>query len=873
MPGESGQNGIRVGRLLWSRLIWRHWRKEPSFVAVLATILALGVGVFLAVRLANKAAVSGFSLFTESVTGESDFLLRSRSGFLGQSLLVDLRRATGRNPVDIFPLLEIPGGLRGSGDERRLRLVGVDLVALGNLGASPSPGEGGSASGREDLPLGRPDRAYVGSAFVDRQGKGEGERFRVVVDDREREIEIAGILPDRPGRSEIPDDVVLFDLPGLQDLSGRVGELTRVEFRVPAGVDRKRRGAEVIRALIAFSEDRELVLETPEDRKDSVTQMSAAFRLNLAILSGLALLVGVYLILQAMEAAVVKRRGEIAILRSLGVTPIQIRVAWLLEGLALGAVGTVVGILLGRLLAVGLVGAIARTVNELYYRTTASAVNLELGEVAFCLAFGIGTSVVAALVPARDASLTPPAQALRQGAQGGGLGLLRKWPIGLLLVIAGFFLARLAPVESGAGMAIPLGGYLAAGVFVVGASILLGSLFRPVAGFLGARKGNPMRRYAASHLRQPGGRHRLTAAGLAVAIGMAAAMGILVASFEFTLTRWIGQLLRADLYVAAAVAGASGSENTLSPETWRTIEGIPGIAGADRLRRYRVETEEARFFLGGADYHSDPARRLDLVWLDPPDDRGPLSLEETEGDRVPAWISEPYSRRFGCGKGDSIRVPTPAGTRDLVVRGIYADYGAEAGTILVSRRFTSRWFDDERLSNLALYAKPGVDVDELAERIRKVFPAAQVRTNARLRSESLRIFHQTFSVTYALEAIAVLIAVSGLGLALAGLLLERHNELGTLRSIGTTRREIARAAGWEGLGIATVGLLGGILLSFVLGWVLIHVINPQSFGWTLRYRVPWGSLALLCGLTLAVAWWVSCIVGRRSANLESDRVE
>ena len=128
-------------------------------------------------------------------------------------------------------------------------------------------------------------------------------------------------------------------------------------------------------------------------------------------------------------------------------------------------------------------------------------------------------------------------------------------------------------------------------------------------------------------------------------------------------------------------------------------------------------------------------------------------------------------------------------------------------------------------------------------------------------------------MTYALEAIAVIIAVTGLGLALAGLLLERRNELATLRALGATRRDIALASMWEGLGLALVGLTSGYLLSFFLGWVLIYVINPQSFGWTLRYQVPWFSLAALAVITLATAAVVSWTVGYRNANLKSDREE
>ena len=463
---------------------------------------------------------------------------------------------------------------------------------------------------------------------------------------------------------------------------------------------------------------------------------------------------------------------------------------------------------------------------------------------------------------------------MRQGTGGGGIVLLKRWPVGLALLAIGLGCAFLPPWSGPGDMRIPVGGYLASALLVVAATILLGLLFRPIAGLLGKRAG-AMRKYAASQLGRPRGRHRLTAAGLAVAIGMSAAMGILVSSFENTLTGWIGQLLKADVYVSAVGSDSVAGQGTLSPGVWREIEAMPEVEGTDRLRRYSVTIRGKDFFLGGADYNDDPDRYLQLIWLDPPENQGPDSLETMieRGGREfhPGWISESLSRRFAIGTGDEIALPTPKGHRRVEVAGVFAEYGNESGTLIVARDFTREWFDDERLSNLAIYARPEADAEALVERIQERFPALSARTNARLREESIRIFHQTFAVTYALEVIAVLIAVAGLGLALAGLLLERRTELATLKSVGATRREIASATAWEGVGLGLVGYLAGLVLSFFLGWILIFVINVQSFGWTLSYRIPWFGFLLLAAATVVTAGCVAGVVGYRKAELRSDR--
>lgn len=870
-PSSAGRS---LTGLLWSRFILRHWRREPVLTATLAGILALGVAVFLSVRLANKAAVSGFALFTESISGESDFILRSGSGDLPESILRELRETTGSLPVDFFPVLELPGVFPGEEESGLLRVVGVDLVAVGNaLGQSGAAGAPTTEEEQDENTLGDREAAFVGPAFAGRRDVKKGDRIRPWIGEAPVELRLAGILPDPANRPAIPENLVLMDLPALQDQARRPGRLSRVEIRFPAGPDAGENRRDASERLTAFARGRGLVLETPEDRKATVTRMSAGFRLNLTILSGLALLVGVSLIMQAMEAAVVKRRGEIAVLRSLGVTPRQIHRVWLAEAAVLGVAGGLLGIVLGCLLASGMVGGIAATVNALYYETTTRAVSLHPGETAFSLAFGIAASLVAAWIPAREAASVPPAQALRSGARGGGMTFLNRWPWGLALLAAAVLFILLPPVPGEGNSSFPLGGYLAALAAVLGGSVFLGRCFGPIARFLGRSRNDAMRGYAASRLGAAGGRHRLTAAGLSTAIGMSAAMAILVASFEETLTSWIGQLLKADLYVAAPGAASVANGNAIAEADWKRLLALPGIDGADLLQRREMEFEGRSIVLGGASYHDDPERHLQLLWLDPPSTRGPDALRGRPGEITPAWVSEPFARRFGRGKGDPLSVPTPAGSREVRIEGVYADYGNESGTILVQRETLEGWFGDRTLSNLAIYLSPGQDPARVLESIRSAFPSLVVRTNGRLREESIRLFHQTFAVTYALEAIAVFIAVGGLGLALAGLLLERKNELAILRSLGATRRDIARAATWEGAGIALAGLAGGLAVSFFLGWILIGVINPQTFGWTLRYDIPWGTFLLLSGLTLGAAAAVSRIVGFRNANLSSDREE
>ncbi len=862
-----------IAPLIWSKVIGRHWRREPKVPATLILLLALGVAVFLAVRLANRAAVTGFSLFTESISGDSDLIVRPEAGRFSEVELLSLREALGDSPAAMFPVLEATAAIDSAPDSPLLRIVGSDLVAISN---APYLQEGDFRSPFASLTdefasvLSRPDRVFVAEDFPSPDPVKKGNTLTFYLGGKEKTVTVAGILENDPLRPRIPQNLVLLDLPGAQTLTGNAGTLSRIEVRVPPGPDFALHLAEARERLVAWGEGR-FIVETPEQRRESATQMSAAFRLNLTILSTLALIVGAYLILQAMEASVIRRRYEISILRCLGVTPAQIRVIWLAESAVLGLLGSLTGIVLGVLLAQGMVRAIASTVNTLYFETTAGSASLHPAEAGLALGFGVVVSLTAGWLPAREASRVPPALGVATGSRGGGLKLLRMPWLGVVFTLLAAGLSLLPPLVTGAGHIIPLGGYLAALLFLAGLSILAGLLFRPLCRLLRLGDSSPLRTYAASQFRQPEGRHRLAAAGLLAAFGMSAAMGILVASFENTLTAWIRQLLKADVYIAAAGADSVSSGDRISEEVWRAIGSREGVDGLDRIRVYPVTISGQEAWLAGSHYNRSD-RRLRLIWLNRPADTGADALEKAGDDDFPCWINEPFSRKFGANRGDRFPVPTPAGPRTVRVAGVYADYGSERGTVIVAQRFTREWFDDTSVNNLAVFLEPGVDAERWINAFREDHPGLVARTNRKLREDALALFRQTFRVTYALEAIAVVVAVAGLGLAMVGLLLDRKAELSTLRELGWSRRQIAAAAAWEGLGLSLVGALGGLVLALILGLLLVYVINRQSFGWTLDLAVPWLSFAGLVAALLATGAVVSWFVGNRIANLRSDDV-
>ncbi len=872
---------------LWRQFTWRHWLQAPGSTIVLTGILALGVGVFFSIRLANRAAVSGFSLFTETLNGTSDLVVTSPSGRLPTEALREVRQALGNLPVSLFPVLEstatAPSDLdRADGfNAEQYHVVGVDLLALPNLIFLNPPSYRPPVDFSKESPSREPNEQWsleTGTAYdvfitkkkADADQLKIGHPFDLIINDQRASFTVAGIIPENDFSAQKPAELLVMDLPRLQELTQKQGHLDRVELRIPSGplYDTWLKEAS---SRLAQNTNSVWHVENPERQRQTGAVMTRAFRLNLTILSGLALIVGLYLILQALEAAVIKRRGEIGTLRSLGVGQDTLLRAWMLESIVLGVVGTTIGLAVGYVGAQFAVGAIAKTVNSLYFSNTTSAASWHWGEASFAFCVGIAASALAGWLPARDAAATPPAQVLARGNRSEGLRFLDRPWLGFALVISGFIAYLLPPLSLGPGVQFPLAGYLTALAWVIGGSILCGIGYRPCSRlFSKLFASSAQMTYAASQLRRPSGRHRLTAAGLLVAVGMAAGMGLLIQSFEKTMVTWIQQALKADLYVAVQGVGNISSNNRIQESTWKQLAATAEIEEVELGQMYPIQFRGASTYLVGASFGNKSGWRH-MVWVTAPQIE--FSDMNHESNPVPAVINESFHQRFSVQVGETLQVPTPEGQKQLKVVGIFADYGNERGSIVVSRPLLAAWYDDTTVLNVAAHLKPGVDAEIIRRRWMQTFPGLVVRTNRHLREEVMIVFHETFSVTHALKWIGVSVALIGLGLGLWSILLERRNELRVLKELGMSRHQIAQTVAMEGMGLAAVAIVGGLLLSVALGHLLVYVINYQSFGWTLAFRIPWSDMLQLSIGVLSIGGIVSYIVGHRSAKLPSDQEE
>ncbi|HEY9155075.1 MAG TPA: FtsX-like permease family protein, partial [Opitutaceae bacterium] len=503
-------------------LTFRHWRQSAGQSFLLVGILALGVAVFVAIRLANRAAVASFSNFTETLTGQSDWVIRSPSGSMPESVLPEIRHALGTRPVEIYPVVEVSASRAESAamsdkfGRPSYTLLGVDLLSLSNLARRQDSSffsaneERGSHDESPSVwkTLSGPPRVWVSHDFSDTIP----DHLDLILNERVQRVPVAGIIPSAPDAPRAPPTLLVLDLKQLQQLTGKLGQIDRVEFLIEPGPNADARRRELHDILLKLGNDGERwSVNSPGAQREAAETMTRAFRLNLTVLSLIALLVGLYLIFQALDGAVVKRRAEIAVLRSLGVEEKTIAQLWLLESALLGIIGGVLGVLIGWMGAQGAVRAVGQTVNALYYATTVHSANLTGFEIEIGVSVGVLASLIAGVWPALEAARTPPAQILqRSSPPAAGNRLLRSWPIGICLLAVGVICTRVPPWHFQGGGSFPVAGYATAFSWIIGCGLLCSFLLPLIAWISrGLGRRSPAVRIALSQTRTPSGRHRL----------------------------------------------------------------------------------------------------------------------------------------------------------------------------------------------------------------------------------------------------------------------------------------------------------------------------------------------------------------------------
>ena len=825
---------------LWRLLIVREWRHHPWRHGMALLAVALGVALAYSVHLINNSALNEFSQAVRTAGGQPDISLRGPRFDDAW-----FERVAADAAVEIAsPVLEVETYARvADGSRVAVRVIGIDALRAAPIAIDLMPQPQASGETRRELAFLDPDVVFLNAAAQAALGRQAASAPIALQSGAGYQLlNVAGAV----AASGPP--LVVMDLAGAQHHFGVSGRLSRIDLRLAPGTD-------VTALLQRLQLPPGVTAVSPAQAEQRVSNLSRAYRVNLTVLALVALCVGAFLVFSVISLSVAQRTPSLALLGVLGLSPRQQRLGVLLECLAVGVVGSLLGLQLGAGMALAALHFLAGDLGGGYFPGVKPQLQWDApGTLAFAV-LGLAAALAGGWWPAQQAAQLAPAQALK------GLGTPDArpplaWP-GLALLLLGGLAALLPPVAG-----LPLAAYasvaalLFGGVALVPAAVhlLLWAVPTPThaLGLLALQRARFQRRTATAAM-----------AGVVASLALSVALTVMVASFRTGVNDWLSQVLPADLYARASHSAGAADQAWLPPELLTQAATLPGVQRlqGSRVRSLQLSPGRPAVVLV-ARALADPQQALPLL-------RTPLPAAAVQAGETGVFVSEAMVSLYGAVQGSLLQLPLGDATISGRVLGVWRDYARQFGTVAVARADYARLTGDERVNDLALWLAPGADAAGVQAGLRGLLSdpgLLEFASASELRQMSLRIFDRSFAVTTYLQVVAIVIGLVGIASSLSAQVLARRKEFGLLAHLGLTQRQVILLVAAEGAAWVAAGTVVGLLLGLCISMVLVWVVNPQSFHWTMDLVLPAGRLALLCAAVLAAGTLTAAFSARHAAS-------
>ncbi len=842
---------------LLKKITFRHLRlnKMRTFLSVIG--IALGVSVFVSVQLAIHTAIESFNSTVDHVSGKANLQITSFGRGFPEEAFLKVKRVPGikaATPVIQFVCkIDEPIG-------EPLYLLGIDIFSDQQFRDYQF-----DESKEEDLNFLKNPRAIaITEKLASRYGLKKGSILHLIFGSKKVNLTITNLLKMEGPAKSLEGNFGLMDIASAQEALEKVGLIDRIDLIVDKTVDLDAIETNLKRVIPQGTE-----IRRPETRGGQIEKMVSAFHLNLTALSFISLVVGMFLIYNAISTSVIQRRREIGILRSIGVTRPQVLGLLICEAGLIGVMGSLVGLGMGIGLAKVMLYLVSRTITALYILVKAEHLTLSSSMLMEGFGLGLLASLLSAIGPAREAAKITPREAFALGTLETKVRAHLKHfsLIGIGLLLLSFLFALQKPIHQ-----MPLFGFLSALLILIGISFLIPSitsflnrLLAPLLSFLLGVEGKLASRYVQYSM----ARTVITIAALMTALSMFISISIMILSFRKTVDLWVEQSINGDVFIFPGSYSLTGYSALLPIEVSRALPSLPGVKAVDSFRALEVEYRNQPTIIASVD--GQVFLNMKVIRFTQGNPRAILN-QFASGQSI--LVTESFSLRHQVKPGDRIRLNTPKGEKDFLISGIFYDYSTDWGMILMEKRLYQSLWNDETLHSAGIYLQEGVSHEAFKRMIRERFSKPYqlfLVSHRELREEILNVFDQTFAITYALEFIAIIVAILGIINSLNALIIERRRDIGIFRALGAFRRQVEKTvvieAGMIGFFSHILGLIAGFLLSILL----IYVINKQSFGWTIQFSIPLRSLIESWLLVMVTSLGAGLIPARRAAKM--DRVE
>ena len=853
---------------LFYSLIWRNLIQNSTRNILTIIGISLGIAVFLSIQLLNHSALESFSDNVRFLKQKYNLEIVSKTQpTFDESVLSNLTKlwhyGASYTPV-ISQTVEF-GSAKPATTSEIINLYGTDLLNENNFSGLQY-----TSNQKREAPLDifKPNHIYISDSFALKHHLVVGSEFNILLPETVQKLIVSGIYRPISNGSTYSQNWLIGDISVVQDILDKPKRISQIQISVPA------EKMTSIKTLINQNIGLDLVLQSPKEHQSQLENMLSAFHTNLQALSLVSLLVGMFLIYNTISISVLRRRKEIGTLRTLGASNLEISALFIVETLILGIMGILLGLLVGILISYIGLTSMSLTLEKVYGLAPIQELDINLAVLFFSILIGFITLFIGLIPPLIEALCVSPALVSRPNEENTRHATLLKPLIFVSVLLFSFaWLTSKFPSYNH----IPIGGYAASFLLMLGFSSTTPIIIMLCA--QGIRRTILKFQFWQIHIailniERALVKSSVAIASLMVSVALIVSIVTMVGSFRTTVTNWVEQTLKADIFIEPRIKTESKLGLGLSSEAVEKLRKIPQVLAVDDFIEQPILYKGLRTNLGAG----NPDTLLKYGNLRFTDNMTP---QETLGSMLKSnyniIVSESFSNRFHVRKNDTIKLSSPDGYLSLHIVGVYYDYSSELGYIIMSKAFYRKCYHDNSTSNIAIYIRPGISTEKIRQIITKKLglnTPLVIRTNKELREEVLRIFDNTFSITRVLLFVSIFISALSVTISLLTMVSELETDFTLMRYLGSSvsdiRQIILCQAAWVGLLGASMGILNGYLLSLLL----IFVINKQAFHWTIEFQWHWFTITeLFVAIFLGslIAGFLSSLTHKTTLNSESLR--
>ena len=824
------------------RLIsWPYFRRHILRTLLTVAGIVLGVAVFVGMHTANQSVLFAFSTTVDRIAGKTELQVTAGEAGFHEEVLEQVQNAsTVRVAVPVIEAV-VDTNLKGQGN---LLVLGVDMTGDRTL-RDYDLDSGDDAMIDDPLVfLAQPDSIILSKEFADRNHIAVGGRVALGTVEGEKQFTVRGVMKSSGLTSAFGGNLAIMDIYAAQHMFGRGRSFDRIDLAVKEGRTLKDAEQELARLLGPGFQ-----VDPPSGRGQQFEAMLAAYSMMVGISSLFALFIGMFIIYNSFAIAVTQRRSEIGILRALGATRGQIRWLFLGESAVTGLMGSLGGLAFGVLIARGIAATIGALISDVYgVAQHADELSTSPGLLVLAMAIGIGTSIIAAAIPAYGAARVDPVQALQKGKYqvlSAGESRLRAL-LGLALGAV-----SIVCLNIGASRPVFYAGYVLA--------IVVALLISPLVSLALSRAMRPILKWArpvegalaADSLIQSPRRTSASVAALMLSLALVIAFAGMARASYVSIIHWMETALNPELFIMPSqsiVVRTMRFPAAMGPE----VAAIPGVKRVQSVRDARIMFRNTPVMIVAVEVESI-AQTAQL----PPVAGNAADMYRQAAAGEGLMVADNLAQLQQLKLGDMLEVPAPKGLIRLPIVGIILDYSDQQGTIFMDRRLFIKYWNDDSVNVFRVYLNPGATVPDVRRRILEKYAGQRqvfVLTNQELKSYILKVTDQWFGLTSVQIAVAVLVAILGIVNTLTVSITDRRRELGVLQAVGGLRGQIRRTIWLEALSIGTLGLALGFGLGAINLYYILQIVHNDIAGMRLDYSFPIGTALALVPTILGAAF-------------------